>query len=165
MSGGHHWRVAARFECVTDLPMTPAEAFDLSLSVEAHLESMASSGERAEGDITTGTLRLGDEVTWRAWHFGVPWRLTSRITTFERSHRFVDEQVRGPFRRFRHEHLFTATGDGTRMVDVVEFEAPAGVAGRIAERLVLARYLRRLIEVRNQYLAGHQTSGGAQPVR
>jgi ligand-binding SRPBCC domain-containing protein len=34
--------------------------------------------------------------------------MTSRITEWSRPERFVDEQVRGPFAAFRHEHLFEA---------------------------------------------------------
>ncbi|HLZ95081.1 MAG TPA: SRPBCC family protein [Candidatus Dormibacteraeota bacterium] len=145
--------MTVRFASETSLSTTPAEAFDLSLSVAAHLASMAGSRERALGHDSSHVLALGDEITWTAWHFGWKWRLTSRITAFERPYRFVDEQVRGPFHRFRHEHLFEPDTQGTRMTDVVEFEAPAGWAGRIAERLVLGSYLRRLIERRNRYLA------------
>jgi ligand-binding SRPBCC domain-containing protein len=138
--------------------MPPAEAFDLSLSVAAHLASMADSRERAIGRAATSDLLgLGDEITWRAWHFGVPWRLTSRITAFNRPHRFIDEQVRGPFRRFHHEHLFEPVEGGSRMTDIVEFEAPAGWLGRLAERLVLASYVRTLIEERNRYLAARSS--------
>jgi ligand-binding SRPBCC domain-containing protein len=145
--------VTAEFTQVTILPVSPPRAFELSLSVEAHLRSMARSRERAVGAVTSGTLTLGDEVTWRAWHFGVPWQMTSRVTECEPPHRFVDEQVRGPFRAFRHEHLFTAAGDGTLMTDQVAFTAPFGVLGRLAERVVLRRYLAQLIGARNRYLA------------
>jgi ligand-binding SRPBCC domain-containing protein len=145
--------VAVRFECVTELAMPPTEAFDLSLSVAAHLASMARSRERAIGRVASGFLGLGDEITWRAWHFRVAWRLTSRITGFDRPQRFIDEQIRGPFHRFHHEHLFEPFDGGTRMTDIVEFEAPAGWLGRLAERWVLANYLRTLIEERNRYLA------------
>jgi len=146
--------VAVRFECVTTLAMTPAEAFDLSLSVAAHVASMAHSHERPVGRVTSDLLGLGDEITWQAWHFGVPWRLTSRITAFDRPHGFIDEQVRGPFHRFHHEHQFRPVDGGSRMTDIVEFEAPAGWLGRLAERFVLASYIRAVIEERNQYLAG-----------
>lgn len=139
---------------MTKLAVTPDEAFDLSLSVAAHVASMAHSRERAVGRVNSDLLGLGDKITWRAWHFGVPWRLTSRITVFDRPHRFIDEQVRGPFHRFHHEHLFESVGTGSRMTDIVEFEAPAGWLGRLAERFVLASYIRGLIEERNQYLAG-----------
>ena len=134
--------------------MTPTEAFDLSLSVATHVASMARSRERTVGRVSSDILGLGDEITWRSWHFGIPWRLTARITAFDRPHRFIDEQVRGPFHRFHHEHLFEAIDRGSRMTDIVEFEAPAAWLGRLAERLVLASYLRALIEERNRYLAG-----------
>jgi ligand-binding SRPBCC domain-containing protein len=83
----------------------------------------------------------------------VPITTTSRITELERPTRFVDEQVRGPFRSFHHEHLFTPAGAGiTVMVDRVHFDAPLGVVGRLAELAVLDRYLQRLIDTRNAFL-------------
>jgi ligand-binding SRPBCC domain-containing protein len=149
--------VATEFECVTDLPVSPQVAFELSLSIELHLASMAKSGERAIGGLRAGQLGLGQEVTWRARHFGLPWRMTSRITALEPPTRFVDEQVRGPFSRFRHEHLYEPTESGTRMTDRVLFAAPFGIVGRAVERLVLNRYLRHLIEARNEFLTTEAT--------
>jgi ligand-binding SRPBCC domain-containing protein len=149
--------VAVRFECATKLAMPPAEAFDLSLSVAAHVAAMAHSRERAVGRLTSDLLALGDEVTWRAWHFGLPWQLTSRITAFSRPNRFVDEQVRGPFHRFQHEHLFEPFDGGSQMTDIVEFEAPAGWLGRLAERWVLASYMQTLIEERNRYISARSS--------
>ncbi|WP_204261675.1 SRPBCC family protein [Blastococcus saxobsidens] len=94
----------------------------------------------------------------------VPWRLTSRITAFERPYRFVDEQVRGPFRRMRHEHLVQPLpGGGTPMTDRMDFEAPPGPAGALIGRAFLAPYLRRLLEQRAapvRRLAEEQVSGG-----
>ena len=40
------------------------------------------------------------------------------------------------------------------MVDRIEFPAPFGPVGRLVEKQVLARYLRKLIETRNRHLAG-----------
>ena len=138
---------------VTHLPTSPDHAFALSLDIGAHLRSMAATGEQAIAGTTSGTIGLGESVTWRARHLGVVWRMTSRVTELEAPHRFVDEQVRGPFARFRHEHTFTAVPGGTRMVDEIVFRAPLGVLGRIAESLVLRRHLRRLIAERNRSLA------------
>jgi ligand-binding SRPBCC domain-containing protein len=115
---------------------------------------MAQSREEAVSGVTSGLISLGEEVTWRAWHFGVPLRMTSRITEMQSPDYFVDEQVRGPFRRFRHVHEFHQGTLGTTMVDRIEFEAPFGPIGRLVEKLVLARYLQKLIETRNQHLAG-----------
>src|SRR4051794_38388546 len=99
---------------------TPAACFGLSLSVDAHTSSMSRSGERAVAGVTSGALRLGDTVTWRARHFGLPFTMTSRISEYDAPHRFVDEQVSGSFRRWWHEHRFEAAADGTVMTDVVE---------------------------------------------
>ena len=96
----------------------------------------------------SGQIGLGEEVTWRAHHLGRQWTMTSRIVELDRPTFFVDEQVRGPFARFRHEHCFTSVEGGTQMVDTVTFKAPYGPFGVLAERM-LRPYLRHLIERRN----------------
>jgi ligand-binding SRPBCC domain-containing protein len=112
-------------------------------------------------------MEMGEEVTWEGRHFFVRQRFTSRITGFERPGWFRDEMVRGAFRSFEHEHFFEevlgvreaspsrcdgVTGAGTRMVDVLEFSAPLGVVGWVAERVVLGWYLRRFLEERARVL-------------
>ncbi len=133
------------------------QLFDLARSIDAHKESMAQSREKAVAGVTSGLISLEEEVTWRAWHFGVPLRMTSRITQMEAPDYFIDEQVKGPFRRFRHIHEFSQDSDGTTMVDRVEFTAPFGHLGLLVGKLVLARYLQKLIETRNRHLTGDFT--------
>lgn len=149
--------MAVEFVCTTRTSMPRDELFDLSRSIDAHTESMADSRERAVAGTTSGLISPGEEVTWRAWHFGIPIRMTSRITAMDAPRSFVDEQVRGPFRYFRHTHEFTEGPGGTTMVDRIEFAAPFGPLGRLVEKLVLARYLQQLIETRNQYLVEHDS--------
>ena len=38
-------------------------------------------------------MNLDDEVTWSARHFGVPWRMTSKIVEYQRPDQFVDEMI------------------------------------------------------------------------
>ena len=140
------------FERTTFIPLPIDAAFDLSLNIDAHVGSMADSGERVVAGVPEGIIGHGEFVTWQARHFGVTWTMTSEITEWDRPHRFVDEQVHGPFKSFWHEHVFTPVDHGTQLQDRVRFEAPLGVLGRLAERLVLARYLPHLIAVRNEYL-------------
>lgn len=148
------------FRVVTELDAPPERAFALSLDIGAHERSMAATDERAVAGTTTGTIGLGESVTWRARHFGIVWRMTSRITALEAPHRFVDEQVRGPFARFHHVHRFEPSARGTRMVDEIEFRAPLGPLGVLAERVALARYLPRLITERNASLAAELRADG-----
>jgi ligand-binding SRPBCC domain-containing protein len=142
--------MATGFRVETRADVPAARLLDLSLSIDAHVDSMRRSGERAIGGVTAGTIGLGETVTWRARHFGVWFTMTSEIAELERPHRFVDRQVRGPFASFRHEHVFRQEGATTVMTDVIEVGSP--VFGRLAERLVLVPYLRRLIRQRNAHL-------------
>jgi ligand-binding SRPBCC domain-containing protein len=86
-------------------------------------------------------------VTFAARHFGLPWRMTSRITAYDCPRRFVDEQVRGPFRAWRHEHTF-AWDDALGVTiarDVVHFIAPLGFLGWMVEKVVPERHMRRIL--------------------
>lgn len=144
--------MTVEFELRTTIAAPAEVAFDLALDVDAHVASMSDSKERAIGGVTSGLIGLGEDVTWRARHFGIPFTMTSRVVELDRPHRFVDEQQRGPFRRFRHEHVFDPADGGTSMIDRVSFDAPVGVVGRIVERIVLDRYLRELIHQRGRHL-------------
>jgi ligand-binding SRPBCC domain-containing protein len=63
----------------------------------------------------------------------------------------VDEQTRGPFAHWRHAHeLAQDPGGGTTMIDTVEFSSPYRLLGTAVDRVVLTRYLYRLIAVRNE---------------
>ncbi len=143
-----------RIVLTTSVPAPIRECFELSLSVEAHTASMARSGERAVAGTGSGILTLGETVTWRARHFGLPFTMTSQITEYEAPRRFVDEQVTGPFARWWHEHTFEEVGGATVMTDRVEFASPLGPLGRLVDSMILNRYLTRLLTERNRWLTG-----------
>jgi uncharacterized protein (UPF0548 family)/ligand-binding SRPBCC domain-containing protein len=142
--------VPRSFSVTTRTGARVEDLFDASLSIDEHLESMRSSGELAIAGVTSGRIGLGESVTWRARHFGIRFTMTSRITALDRPHRFVDEQLRGPFRTFRHEHVFRTEGAETVMTDTLTIGSP--VFGALAERVILVPYLRRLIRQRNAHL-------------
>ncbi|MCF2532605.1 SRPBCC family protein [Yinghuangia soli] len=141
----------------TSVPAPPAQVFAAALDAGAHSRSMARHGERVVGGPADGVLRPGDEVTFEARHFGLRWRLTARITGYDEPRSFVDEQVRGPFRTWRHEHRFEDDGaGGTVMVDDIEFRSPVPGLGRLVDRLFLRAYMERVIRSRGAYLRdGH----------
>jgi ligand-binding SRPBCC domain-containing protein len=142
----------AHFELTTIIAVPIELVFDLARDIDAHQRGMAHTSETAIDGTTTGLIGLDETVTWRARHFGITWTLTSRNTAFEPPARFVDEQTRGPFRSFRHEHRFEAVPGGTRMLDDWRHEAPLGLLGSVVDALVLGRYLRRELRIRNREL-------------
>jgi ligand-binding SRPBCC domain-containing protein len=144
--------VTVAFGVRTVVKAPPGRVFAASLSIDDHLASMAASGEKAIGGVTAGRIGLGQSVTWRARHFGISWTMTSQITELDEPSRFVDAQLRGPFKTFRHEHLFRPIAEGTEMLDSITFQAPLGPLGWIAERVLLGWYLPHLIRQRNGYL-------------
>jgi hypothetical protein len=99
-----------------------------------------------EGPIT---MAPGAVIDYRIrWH-GIPLSWRTEIEVWEPPHRFVDRQVRGPYRLWRHEHLFADRSDGTSVIDRVEY-APFG--GAIAQRLAVARDVDRIFAYRHEVL-------------
>jgi len=139
-------------EEITLIAAPIARVFDLARSVEVHLAGNTHFAEQAvalEG-ATSGLLGLGDTVTWRARHFFIRQRLTSRITAFDPPAYFQDTMLRGAFRSMQHDHYFHTLPDGQcEMRDVFRFTAPIPLLGRIAETLALRSYMQSLLRERN----------------
>jgi ligand-binding SRPBCC domain-containing protein len=79
---------------------------------------------------------------------GVPVRWQSVISEWDPPARFVDEQVRGPYRFWRHEHRFTAQSGGTLVEDDVRYQ----VLGGALPNLFVRRDLRQIFSYRQQAL-------------
>ena len=145
-------------ELTTVIPAPIERCFDLSRDIDVHRGSMVASREEAVGGTTTGLIGLGEEVTWRARHFGLVWHMTSRITEMRRPTWFVDEMLQGPFRSFRHEHRLEHRGEVTVMRDVVHYRLPLGLLGVLGDAVVIRWYLRHLLTTRNSYLFSTATA-------
>ncbi len=70
------------------------------------------------------TMREGTLIDYRLRVRGVPVRWRTRINVWRPPHRFVDEQIRGPYQQWIHEHTFAARAGGTLTRDVVRYAAP-----------------------------------------
>ena len=127
--------------------------FALARDTDIHQQTVSKhTKEKAVAGITSGKIGTGDRVTFQATHFGFRQKLTSEVVEYNRPYRFVDQMVRGAFKSMRHVHEFENRGKQTLMRDTLLFEAPLGVLGFVAERMILKRYMKRFIEDRNQEL-------------
>ena len=67
-------------------------------------------------------MRPGAIIDYRLAVHGLPIAWRSRIDVWEPGRRFVDRQVRGPYRWWHHEHLFEPVTAGTRVIDIVHYQ-------------------------------------------
>ncbi|WP_294347067.1 SRPBCC family protein [uncultured Sphingobacterium sp.] len=146
------------FDTFIEAPLSVV--FDLARSIDLHKYSAKKTGEESIGGVTTGLIEMGQQVRWRARHFGVRQTLTVRITAMERPYFFEDKMVHGIFYSMEHQHFFEEVEHGKIIMrDIFNFEAPFGVLGKFAESLFLTRYMRKFIEERNQVIKEVAESG------
>ncbi|MFD0794679.1 cell division protein [Mucilaginibacter litoreus] len=124
--------------------------FNVARDIDVHVASTVHTGERAIAGRTSGLIELGENVTWRAKHFGIWQNLTSKITDFDYPTYFADEQVSCAFKSFRHEHYFEQQGAQTTMRDVFNYRSPLGWLGKLADWLFLKQYMTTLLVKRNE---------------
>ena len=125
--------------------------------------STANTNEKAIAGKTSGLINLNETVTWRATHFGIRQELTSKITAFERPFHFRDEQLKGAFKYIVLDHYFTDKENSVIMIDVFRFQSTYGILGRLFDKLILTRYLRKLLEKRNNTIKEYAESSEILP--
>jgi ligand-binding SRPBCC domain-containing protein len=100
-----------------------------------------------EGVVIDYRLRVrGIRLNWR-----------TLIRTWDPPHRFVDEQIRGPYRLWHHEHRFERVDGGTRMQDRVRY-APIG--GALINALFVRRDVERIFQYRARQLEQRFSAAG-----
>jgi ligand-binding SRPBCC domain-containing protein len=99
----------------------------------------------APAPIRKGTL-IRYALRWRV--FPIYW--TTEIVEWEPPNRFVDVQLRGPYKLWHHEHRFVAEGRGTRIIDEVQYQLPLGLVGRLAHRFKVRNDVKAIFEFRKE---------------
>lgn len=97
-------------------------------------------------------MREGLRIDYRLRVRGFPMRWQSEITVWDPPNRFVDEQRRGPYRVWRHEHQFQDSNGGTWCGDLVRYAAPGGIFRSWIERLWVNRDVAKIFEYRRRAL-------------
>lgn len=104
----------------------------------------------------------GTLIDYRLTLGGIPFRWRSRIEDVVPGAAFVDVQLAGPYRRWRHLHTFEDAPGGTRVGDRVEYELPFGPVGALAHAAFVGRTLRRIFDHRAARVAALLGAGPAR---
>jgi len=102
-------------------------------------------------------MRAGALIDYRLRVRGIPIRWRTRIVTWEPPHRFIDEQARGPYRQWIHEHTFDPADGGTLVADTVRY-LPRG--GSLVNKLFVAPDVKRIFKFRQERLTELFGGGG-----
>ncbi|MEM7051142.1 MAG: SRPBCC family protein [Acidobacteriota bacterium] len=95
-------------------------------------------------------MKAGALIDYRLRLRGLPIRWRTRIAAWEPPYRFFDEQIRGPYRLWYHQHTFEERDGGTLVRDQVDYRM---LFGRLAHPLIVGRDVRRIFAFRSQALA------------
>lgn len=105
-------------------------------------------------------MDVGATIDYRLRLRGVPLAWRSEVTVWDPPRRFVDEQRKGPYRLWVHEHDFRDLMGRTRCGDRVTYAVPGG---RVANRLVVEPDLRRIFRYRRDVLTELFGRSGSEP--
>jgi ligand-binding SRPBCC domain-containing protein len=95
-------------------------------------------------------MNPGTRLQYRIGLHGIPVKWESEITLWEPPNRFVDDQVRGPYRCWHHEHKFASRDGDTEVTDHVEYSVWGGA---LVHKLLVERDLQKIFGYRSKKLA------------
>jgi len=104
-------------------------------------------------------MRAGVLIDYQIQYRIVPLRWRTEITVWEPPHRFVDRQLRGPYRQWIHEHTFEAKDGGTLMRDRVDYAVPGWLLEPLIHAWIVGPDVRRIFAYREEKMRQRFGSG------
>lgn len=108
-------------------------------------------------------VRVGTRIRYRLSLHGIPIAWESRISEYVEPSHFADEQLRGPYARWYHRHVFRQLEGGVEMTDDVAYGLPFGPLGRLAHWLVVRHQLRAIFDYRTRVIGARFGAPAAGP--
>jgi ligand-binding SRPBCC domain-containing protein len=104
--------------------------------------------EQTDLEVKAGTL-IHYQLTWH----GLPMRWTTLIEEWQAPAKFVDVQLKGPYRLWHHTHTFEACDGGTIIRDEVQYAVPFGALGDFFAGWKVKRDVERIFDYRTSQIA------------
>ncbi len=130
------------------IPATVEEVFAFHERPDA-FELLQPPWERMEISKPPAGLEVGTQVECRS-KVGPFWiDILAEHVGYEKNVRFEDVMRKGPFARWHHKHLFFEDERGCRLRDEIEYAAPLGILGRLADPFFVRPRLHKLFDYRH----------------
>ncbi|MBW7889705.1 MAG: SRPBCC family protein [Chitinophagaceae bacterium] len=126
-----------------------ARVFDLCRNSSVLKKALEGRKESISAGAAGILLKAGDTITISARHFGKTRMVTTRIIDLDIPEKFVEEQMKGDLKSFRHEHYFKEVENGTLVIDLVEMEEPRDFVGGLLGRFFMKKYVETILNKRN----------------
>lgn len=142
--------------------MTKTYTFRKTTTIEKSLKQVFQFFSKAENlaKITPSNLNFkilsplpikmeeGTLIDYQIKLYRIPFRWQTKITVWEPPFRFVDVQLKGPYKMWIHEHSFEESATGTRMSDYIEYQVPGGLFAPIIHRLKVRKDIENIFNFR-----------------
>ena len=135
---------------LTTFIKAPVErVFDLCRNTTVYKKALEGRNESLSASAVGILVNAGDTITLSAKHLGKTRVTTARVLEMNIPEKFVEEQVKGDLKSFRHEHHFKSVENGTLVIDLIEMEEPRDAVGGVLGKLFMKNYFEALLNKRN----------------
>jgi len=93
-------------------------------------------------------MKAGTLIDYKINLKGIPMKWKTKISVWEPPYRFVDEQLKGPYVKWIHEHKFEAVGNKTKMTDTVEYLSPGWILEPLVNMIFVEKEVRKIFSYR-----------------
>jgi ligand-binding SRPBCC domain-containing protein len=142
-------RVSLRFTARSVIRTTPEKLFAFHELPDAFTR-LLPPGERIRVIEIAPSLNAGSRTTVEIRIAFVWVTFESLHTAYDPPRLFEDQQVRGPFRSWRHRHIIEPHRDGAVLIDDIDYTPPFGILGRIIDPLAIKPRLRKVFAFRHR---------------
>lgn len=134
------------------IPKKRKELFPF-FSVETNLEELTPPSLNFKVvNKTSEKIHEGTELSYKLKVHGIPLDWTSKIINWNPSEGFSDTQIKGPYKKWHHEHLFQDLGEGCLMRDIITYQLPMGWLGEVLGSYLVKKDLKKIFDYRRKVI-------------
>ncbi len=82
--------------------------------------------------------------------FKIQVKWATEITQVKEKEYFIDNQIKGPYKIWHHEHRFKTLNSGIEMEDILYYDLPLGILGRFVHRIFIQQKVHEIFNFREQ---------------